>query len=187
MQNVSPIGWALRPLKNYAKFSGRASRAEFWWFFLLTMIIYFGALIIAATMGAGLASMNPASALVTGSFGSFMIVIALFWLLLFIPMLAVQTRRLHDTNRSGWWLGAFWLLYPVYMLLIFGTTVSMQPGAAAPSHGAALAIAIASAIFALAFFIYSIVLLVFWCLSGTKGANRFGDDPYGPDVEQVFA
>jgi len=37
------------------------------------------------------------------------------------------------------------------------------------------------------FFVYSIVLLVFFCLRGTRGANRFGDDPYGPDVEQVFA
>jgi uncharacterized membrane protein YhaH (DUF805 family) len=38
-----------------------------------------------------------------------------------------------------------------------------------------------------AMFIYMIVLLVFYCLPGTKGANRFGDDPYGANVEEVFA
>jgi uncharacterized membrane protein YhaH (DUF805 family) len=36
-------------------------------------------------------------------------------------------------------------------------------------------------------FIYMIVLLVFYCLPGTKGVNRFGDDPYGADVAEVFA
>jgi uncharacterized membrane protein YhaH (DUF805 family) len=42
-------------------------------------------------------------------------------------------------------------------------------------------------IVALAIFIYSIALLVFFCLPGTKGANRYGDDPYGQNVEEVFA
>jgi len=105
--NLSPIGWALRPLQNYAKFSGRASRAEFWWFFLFTMIIYFGALFLLGGIGRGLAGMNPGADLVRGTFTGTVVVVALFWLLLFVPMLAVQIRRLHDTNRSGWWLGAF--------------------------------------------------------------------------------
>jgi len=184
MQNLSPIGWALRPLKNYAKFSGRASRAEFWWFFLFTMIIYIAVLVIAGGMGAGLASMSPGAALIRGSFSGFMIVIALFWLFLFIPMLAVQIRRLHDINRSGWWLGAFWLLYIVYMGLSFSmmSTAVQNPGAP-PQMGSFAAVGI----FALVFFVYSIVLLVFFCLRGTEGPNRFGDDPYGEDVGEVFA
>jgi len=37
------------------------------------------------------------------------------------------------------------------------------------------------------FLIYSIVLLVFCCLPGTRGPNRFGEDPYGQDVGEVFA
>lgn len=184
MQNPSPIGWALRPLKNYAKFSGRASRAEFWWFFLFTMIIYFAALLLVGGMGAGLASMSPGAALISGTFSGFMIVIALFWLLLFIPMLAVQIRRLHDINRSGWWLGAFWLLYIVYMgvWLSMMSTAMQSPGTPPQMGGFA-----ALGILALVFFLYSIVLLVFFCLRGTKGPNRFGDDPYGEDVAEVFA
>ena len=39
----------------------------------------------------------------------------------------------------------------------------------------------------LVMFVYMIVLLVFYCLPGTSGANRFGDDPYGANVEEVFA
>jgi len=42
-------------------------------------------------------------------------------------------------------------------------------------------------IMALVFFVYSIALLVFYCLPGSTGANRFGEDPYGADVGEVFA
>jgi uncharacterized membrane protein YhaH (DUF805 family) len=184
MDNLSPIGWALRPLRNYANFAGRASRAEFWWFFLFVMVIYLAALFAVGGFGRGLASMNPGADLVRGTFTGSVIVVGAFWLFLFIPMLAVQIRRLHDTNRSGWWLGAFWLLYIVYMGLTFSlmSTVMRNPGTP-PNMGGFAAIGI----FALLFFVYSIVLFVFFCLRGTPGANRFGEDPYGPDVEQVFA
>jgi uncharacterized membrane protein YhaH (DUF805 family) len=184
MQDMSPIGWALRPLKNYAKFSGRASRAEFWWFFLFVMLIYFGALFAVGGLGRGLASMNPGADLVRGTFSGSLIVVGLFWLFLFIPTLAVQIRRLHDTNRSGWWLGAFWLLYVVYMGLTFSLmSVAMRSPGTPPNMGGFAAIGI----FAILFFVYSIVLLVFFCLRGTPGPNRFGDDPYGANVEEVFA
>lgn len=184
MGKLSPIGWAIRPLKRYAEFSGRSSRAEFWWFFLFTMIIYFGALLLVGGASRGLASMNPAADLVRGVFSGTLIVVALFWLFLFIPMLALQIRRLHDINRSGWWLGAFWLLYLVYMGLAFSmmSAATVSPGAVPNLGGVA-----AMGIIALVFFVYSIVLLVFFCLRGTRGANRFGDDPYGANVEEVFA
>jgi uncharacterized membrane protein YhaH (DUF805 family) len=184
MQNLSPIAWALRPLKNYAKFSGRASRAEFWWFFLFTMIAYVVLLFAAGGAGAGLASMNPGTALATGTFGGFMAVVGLFWLALFIPMLAVQIRRLHDINRTGWWLGAFWLLYIVYIGLTFGLVASVGANPGAPPSMGGFAVL---GVIAIVFFVYSIVLLVFFCLPGTKGANRYGDDPYGADVAEVFA
>ena len=182
---LSPIGWALRPLQNYAKFSGRASRAEFWWFFLFTMIIYFAALFIAGGASRGMAAMNPGADIARGTFSGSLVVVGLFWLFLFIPMLAVQIRRLHDTNRSGWWLGAFWLLYVVYMVGAFATIASLKnttPGTPPNLGGAAM-----FGIFGLLFFVDSIVLFVFFCLRGTTGPNRFGDDPYGADVGEVFA
>lgn len=185
MQELSPIGWALRPLKNYAKFSGRASRAEFWWFFLFMMIIYsvfwvvlFGTIGITA---AASESQNPVAMM--GAFGVIGIFMVLFYLALLIPTIAVQIRRLHDTNRSGWWLGAFWLLYLVYMVGSFGLAFSATSENPTPNLGSAGLMMV----FGLAFFVYSIVLLVFFCLRGTQGPNRFGDDPYGANVEQVFA
>jgi len=184
MEKLSPIGWAIRPLKNYARFSGRASRAEFWWFFLFVMIVYVGALVaLGASVGTFLRSAPTSSPAMNGGVGLMFGIIGLFWIGIFIPMLAVQVRRLHDTNRSGWWLGAFWLLYPIYMILLFGTTVTS--GADGPTHG--LGIAIAAAVFAFAMFGLSIVLLVFFCLRGTEGPNRFGEDPYGESVAEVFA
>ncbi len=63
----------------YADFSGRATRAEYWWFFL------------AVVIGSAAAStVNPA-------------LCTLFSIATLLPLIAVGTRRLHDTNRSGWW------------------------------------------------------------------------------------
>lgn len=111
-------------LKNYADFSGRARRKEFWLFVVLIFILQF-----ATTFGdlaLGTYNKDYEIGLLTGLLSLFM----------FIPSLSVQVRRLHDTDRSGWWI-----------LIIF-----------IPILGA-------------------LVLLIFSCLNGTEGENRFGDDP----------
>ena len=78
--------WYLEVLKKYAVFDGRARRKEYWMFFLFNVII---ALVLGFIEGlAG----GP------GIFGS------LYSLAVLIPGIAVAVRRLHDTNRSGWWL-----------------------------------------------------------------------------------
>ena len=66
-------------LGQYATFSGRATRSEFWWFFL------FQVLVMAAT----------------GMLGD--VINGLASLALLLPALAVGTRRLHDIGRTGWW------------------------------------------------------------------------------------
>lgn len=82
---------------NYANFSGRATRAEFWWFGcfnLLAMAALFVPLFaLGSTSESGLG----------GAQTVFLIAIVVFALLLAIPNLAVTVRRLHDTDRSGWW------------------------------------------------------------------------------------
>jgi uncharacterized membrane protein YhaH (DUF805 family) len=191
MQNLSPIGWALRPLKRYVEFSGRSSRAEFWWFMLFLTVLYFGMFfVLMAVVGTGAASASRSSSAVPalammGAFGFAGIFLILFWLAMLLPMLAVQVRRLHDTNRSGWWLGAFYLLYVIYMVLVMGSAFSTL-GAANGSTSSIPNVALV-AIVALVFFAYSIMLLVFYCLAGTRGANRYGEDSYGADVREVFA
>jgi uncharacterized membrane protein YhaH (DUF805 family) len=186
MQNLSPIAWALRPLKRYAEFSGRSSRAEFWWFFLFMILLYVAFWIVfVASVGASAASGTQPSLAMIGTFGIVGILLMLFYLALLIPTIAVQVRRVHDTNRTGWWVGGFYLLYLIYMVVAFGSVFAMQiPEDGSPPNMGSFALV---GIIALVMLIYSIVLLVFFCLPGTKGANRYGDDPYGANVEEVFA
>lgn len=76
----------------YANFRGRARRSEFWYWQLFLMV---GGLVAELfDYGAGL-RMSPFS--------------SLFWLATIIPDLAVYVRRLHDTDRSGWWLLLFFV------------------------------------------------------------------------------
>jgi uncharacterized membrane protein YhaH (DUF805 family) len=75
-------------LSKYATFSGRASRSEYWWFVLFTILVSSVAQILDALLAVsiGIAGLD---------------LIATFALL--IPSIAVAARRLHDTDRSGWW------------------------------------------------------------------------------------
>lgn len=77
---------ALGTLKKYAEFKGRASRQEFWTFFLFVLIVQAVARVIDTLMGSGLMP------------GAFSMLAAIG---LFVPQLAVTVRRLHDVNRSG--------------------------------------------------------------------------------------
>jgi len=87
---------ALGTLKKYAEFKGRASRAEFWTFFLFVLIAQAVAGIVDLLFGG---FRSGAFSLLAG-------------VLLFVPQLAVTVRRLHDVNRSG-----RELLVPFLMLL----------------------------------------------------------------------
>ena len=77
-------------LSNYATFAGRASRPAFWWFALFLVLVQVAASFVDYALFAA-----------EGRFG---VVAPLVSLALFLPYLAVGARRLHDTDRSGWWL-----------------------------------------------------------------------------------
>lgn len=76
----------LEALKQYAVFEGRASRREYWMFIGVNILVFI-VLGIADAMIGGIGILDP-----------------LYSLVVFVPSLAVSVRRLHDTNRSGWWL-----------------------------------------------------------------------------------
>lgn len=81
--------YLLDPLvKHYADFSGRANRKQFWLYALWLIVVYMVIGVVAAVLGekAGNAF------------------IVLVWLALIVPNLAMIVRRLHDTDRSGWWV-----------------------------------------------------------------------------------
>jgi len=95
--------WYIRALKKYAVFDGRASRKEFWMFYLFNFFFALTALIIDGLLGTGIAIYN------------------LYTVALIIPTLAISVRRLHDIDKSGFYL--LLILIPIIgticLLLLF--------------------------------------------------------------------
>lgn len=97
-------------LGKYVTFSGRASRPEFWWYYLFLFLLYF---VAAAVEGYLLAPMLGLTPFAPESGQPVQVILSLA---LFLPTLAVAVRRLHDIDRSGWW-------YLVGLVPIIGTLV----------------------------------------------------------------
>lgn len=121
--------WMLMPLRRYADFKGRSRRREYWMFTLFLTLVTMAAVLLALLTG----SMNADDPR-PGSFG--MILLGLASIAIIVPSIAVQVRRYHDQDRTGW-----------LVLLAFIP------------------------------YIGGIIALVFMCLPGTRGPNRFGPDP----------
>ena len=85
-EQFNMLDWFVKCLKNYANFSGRARRKEYWFFTLVQFIILVITQIIDAILSTDF------------------VFYAIAALALFIPSLSAAVRRLHDTGRSGWWL-----------------------------------------------------------------------------------
>lgn len=109
------MNYYLSVLKKYAVFSGRARRAEYWYFFLFNMIIGIVLGMIGVVIGSGAET-------IIGTLGG------IYSLAVLIPSIAVSVRRLHDTNHSGWWfLISLLPLIGAIVLLVFMVSDS-QPG-----------------------------------------------------------
>lgn len=91
-------------LSKYVTFSGRASRSEYWFFYLASLLIMIVASILDGILGTGFKTVNPLTGLEQPSGYGWLYLIAVLGL--FLPSLAAGIRRLHDGNRSGWW----WLI-----------------------------------------------------------------------------
>lgn len=102
------MSWYITAIKNYANFKGRARRKEYWMFILFNYL--FG---LACSLADGLLGLQiPLEGKALGIFG------AVYGLFVLIPSFSVSVRRLHDIDKSGWWLllsllpviGWVWLL-----------------------------------------------------------------------------
>jgi uncharacterized membrane protein YhaH (DUF805 family) len=78
------VHWYTDVIKQYAVFDGRASRPEYWWFFLINTVISLVLRFAIPSVGA--------------------LISELYGLAVLLPSIGVAIRRLHDTNRTGWWI-----------------------------------------------------------------------------------
>ena len=106
---------------NYAKFNGRASRSEFWWFMLFVLILY-AVLYSIINFFDGL-NASDANGEVSVSVSGFpFIILVVAWLALLLPVLGLQWRRLHDANHSAWWWLISFVPFGGIVLLVFFAT-----------------------------------------------------------------
>ncbi|MEO7680642.1 MAG: DUF805 domain-containing protein [Sphingomonas sp.] len=181
------MDWMLLPLRKYATFSGRARRKEFWMWVLFVVLVAIVLTVLDGVLGLGGRSGIGSTATQApggvgygaGAFARGGILTAIFSLAILIPNLAVSVRRLHDIDRTGWWV-----VLPVVPYLL---GMAMIVGGAATSN---LALVGGASVLMLVGVVLAIVLLVFYCMAGTRGPNRFGPDPLDPnataDVSEVF-
>jgi uncharacterized membrane protein YhaH (DUF805 family) len=140
-QGEDLMEWMLMPLRRYADFNGRSRRKEYWMFVLGLLIVYL-ALGMLVSVGAASTPMGMEQGMAWSPVA--MLGMGLIFLVAFaviIPAIAVQVRRFHDQDKSGW-----------FVLL------NLVP------------------------YVGGIIVLVFMCLEGTKGDNRYGPDPKAGEV-----
>ena len=89
------IYWFITALKNYTNFHGRARRKEYWYFSVINLLVLLALTVIEYSYNIRTFDL--------GFGGSIGLLSSLYLLFIFLPTLTVTTRRLHDTNRSGWW------------------------------------------------------------------------------------
>lgn len=128
--------------KKYFDFKGRSTRFEYWSFVLVNFLINF---VLAILEGVGEQAQ---------------VLSLLYSLVVFIPGISVQVRRLHDINRSGWWLLGLVMMYVMFVLSLF------------VPHLEALNLEILFAIMAV---LGSVVMLVWMCIKSDEKANDYGE------------
>ena len=133
------VNYVLQVYRNYAAFTGRARRLEYWSF-----TAFFGIVLLLAAVLVKIGEGDHGSAIeMAGA-----ILLSVFVIGSIVPSLAVRVRRLHDINRTGYWI-----------LVTFIPVIG------------------------------GLILLVFSLTPGTKGMNRFGQDPKGStdEISQLFS
>lgn len=146
----------MQPFRPFFSFAGRMNRQRYW---VTSVLIYFA--ILAAGLTAASLPVVGVAVMIPG------VIIAL-WV-----GLAAGVRRLHDRNKSAWWLLLF------YGPSLFFSVLSEVASTSSPEAGSALAA------LSLPFSIWAFVEL--GCLKGTSGPNRFGEDPLGGSPAEVFS
>ena len=129
-------------------FNSRATRSELWYFYLFTEILAISAFILDDLFGFSIRSFELVADNQSIEVNIGPLFIICFFLTL-IPLAALRVRRLHDTNRSGFWYLAFIVLY---FISFFNER------------------------FSIVVFFGFINLIIFWCMKSDKGVNKYGSE-----------
>lgn len=170
---MNPIASIASVLLNLSNFRGRASRGEFWWFFVI-------ALVAAILVIRWFSNLLGLTSLLYMSLLWFLPVITfLLPAIYLVVMPAVTVRRLHDTGRS-----ARWLLFPVIFIVGWGIIVGVA--ALGATFGGAWESVILPLLFieiwSFAGLIMMVPMTLILALPGTRGPNRYGPDPLRPEL-----
>ena len=141
---------------NYATFSGRARRSEFWYFTLFSLLVCLGLFVLAVLTG-----------------GVLTFLMWIFSLATLLPTLAVTWRRLHDIGKSGkyfFMLGVPDILSVVFLII---SLVRLSDGKA-DAIGAYILL---TAVCSIASFVLLIVFIVWLCQDSQAGENKYGQNP----------
>ena len=156
----------INAMRRYFEFGGRSSRSEFWFFVLFYVII----IILAAVL----------DAVIFGSQGGIGILYGIVALAHLVPAIAVSVRRLHDIDRTGWWV-LFFVLVPIIIPLIamgaLGGSLALMMGSETDVFAGMAAMGIGLLVVALVDIVILIVAIIFYATPGTPGPNRFGPPP----------
>ena len=143
-------------------FKGRARRKEFWSWALFSALLN----IVVAVAVIVMSSSETVQACVS----------LLLALLMFFPGFSVAVRRLHDVERSGWWLGGYYMMSFVY-IIVYVFLIASLGDLEGGITGATIVFGVLSLVFILAALIWAIVMLVWNFTEGTNGPNKYGEDP----------
>ena len=133
---------------NCFDFKSRATRAELWYYYLFAEFLTLGSIIIDRVLGFSVRSFKIFIDNQSIEFSIGPILIISFFLTL-IPLTALRIRRLHDTNRSGYW---YLLFIVIYIISFFYDRLS------------------------LIVFLGYINLIIFWCIKSDNGQNKYGPE-----------
>ena len=175
-QYDATIGQAVvRFWKKYFVFSGRASRSEYWWWALVAGLVSLVLQTIGSIIfGVGMATRSGVPVLDFRALLPVLIPSLVWALATLIGTLAVAVRRLHDTNRSGWW---YLLVLPTYVGLPFYlaglASIDMTRLSEGDLGGIAFAPLVAGSLLSLLGGVGGIILLVFLILAPNPAGARF--------------
>jgi uncharacterized membrane protein YhaH (DUF805 family) len=146
---------------SYLSFRGRASRQRFW----LTALALWAIIFVGAIVAVMLSNVSPLLS----------VLFLPLYLAVLVAALANSTRRLHDRNKSAWWLIVF-----LGIPLCFSLFGAMGAAGGGPADAANFI-----SVLGLPFSIWGLVVMGF--LKGTDGPNKYGDDPLGSPAVEVYA